>query len=88
MSYIKRQNSSIVVLLYNFRGSLFQANSFVDMSGIRMQTVSVRSEELSFSGLMLLRWVEYFLGPVSLYMAMNDTSHIDITLPDIGTGSL
>lgn len=63
---------------------LFQANSFVDMSGIRMQTVSVRSEELPETGMMLLRWVEYFLGPISMYMAMNDTSHIHISLPDIG----
>ena len=62
----------------------FQANSYVDMSGIRMRTVAVRSEELEDSGRDLLLWVEYYLGPVAMYASMNNSNKIQITLPQTG----
>ena len=61
-----------------------QANSYVDMSGIRMHTVAVRSEELKDSGSDLLQWVEYYLGPVVMYASANNTNKIQLTLPQIG----
>lgn len=59
------------------------ANSYVDMSGIRMHTVAVRSEELKDSGQDLLQWVEYYLGPVAMYASANNTNKIQLTLPQI-----
>lgn len=59
------------------------ANSYVDMSGIRMHTVAVRSEELKASGEDLLRWVGYYLGPVAMYTSVNNSNKIQITLPQI-----
>ena len=54
------------------------------MSGIRMHTVAVRSEELKASGEDLLRWVGYYLGPVAMYTSVNNSNKIQITLPQIG----
>lgn len=59
------------------------ANSYVDMSGIRMHTVAVRSEELNDSGKDLLLWVEYYLGPVAMYASVNNSNKLQITLPQI-----
>lgn len=58
------------------------ANSFVDMAGVRVSTVSVRSEELQESGMDLLHWVEYFLKPVAMYTAVSNSNKIKISLPD------
>lgn len=63
------------------------ANSYVDMSGIRMHTVAVRSEELKDSGTDLLQWVEYYLGPVVMYASANNTNKIQLTLPQIDTST-
>ena len=54
------------------------------MSGIRMHTVAVRSEELKDSGTDLLQWVEYYLGPVVMYASANNTNKIQLTLPQFG----
>ena len=72
-------------ILYMYSLVVFsQANSYVDMSGIRMHTVAVRSEELKDSGQDLLQWVEYYLGPVAMYASANNTNKIQLTLPQIG----
>ncbi|XP_060593692.1 transforming growth factor beta receptor type 3-like isoform X2 [Ruditapes philippinarum] len=60
------------------------ANSYVDMAGIRVETVSVRSEELRETGLDLLRWVQYYLDvPISMYTSMNNSNRIQISFPEI-----
>ncbi|XP_052790048.1 uncharacterized protein LOC128224280 [Mya arenaria] len=56
------------------------ANSDVDMSGLEMD-VGVRSELLEESGHDLLRWVEYYLGPIAMYAAVNNSNHIQISVP-------
>ena len=75
---LKTWDFKVILLVY------FQANSYVDMSGIRMHTVAVRSEELKDSGTDLLQWVEYYLGPVVMYASANNTNKIQLTLPQFG----
>ena len=84
MQFVSHLFGKHIVFLTTWFISISQANSYVDMSGIRMHTVAVRSEELKDSGSDLLQWVEYYLGPVVMYASANNTNKIQLTLPQIG----
>ena len=67
---------------------LLQANSYVDMTRIRMDPVNVRMDEISATKQELIRWVEGYCGPVALYTKVNLANKIKLILPDTGQKSI
>ncbi|KAL5012352.1 hypothetical protein ScPMuIL_010903 [Solemya velum] len=57
------------------------ANSFVEMAGIRMHTVGVRTEDITDSGQDLIQWVEYYIGEVALYAKIPVANKVSFQLP-------
>nr|XP_022322376.1 transforming growth factor beta receptor type 3-like [Crassostrea virginica] len=63
------------------------ANSYVDMTRIRMDPVNVRRDEISATKQELIRWVEDYLGPVALYTKVNLANKIKLILPDTASNN-
>ncbi|KAK3579926.1 hypothetical protein CHS0354_014037 [Potamilus streckersoni] len=53
----------------------------IDMTGIRMNTVGYRTEKIDVSGGELVRWVDYYIGPVALYAALSTANKVKLVLP-------
>ncbi|KAL3871149.1 hypothetical protein ACJMK2_039166 [Sinanodonta woodiana] len=53
----------------------------IDMTGIRMNTVGYRTEKIDVSGGELVRWVDYYIGPVALYAALSKANKVKLVLP-------
>ncbi|KAL4218619.1 Transforming growth factor [Mactra antiquata] len=61
------------------------ANSpYVSLSGVKSdKLVQVRNEKLTETGLDLLKWVEFYIGKIEMYVVMNNSNRVQITLPEI-----
>ena len=60
---------------------IFQSNSHIDMTGIKMDPVSDRIEDFSESGQKFLKWVELYVGPVVMYTGITLANKIKLVIP-------
>ncbi|KAK3087289.1 hypothetical protein FSP39_004286 [Pinctada imbricata] len=63
------------------------ATGFVDMKEIRMDTVGVRTEDITVSQNALIKWVSDFIGDVGMYAHVGLANKIKLVLPDNGPSS-
>lgn len=63
---------------------IFQANSMINMDGIKVDTAGVRQDDIQAKGHDLIEWVNFYIGPVSLYASISQANKVVLVLPDTG----